>query len=70
MTTPEDELASPRDDPKAEMLVDCFAEILDCLLNIQGALRHNQRPQDYHFHKALAACRDGTALARRGEANP
>jgi len=49
-------------DPALEALADFFAEIQDCVESIQGALRHYQQPQDYHFHKALKACRDGAAL--------
>lgn len=45
-----------------ERLVDYFAEIQDCIMSIQGALRHRQQPQDFHFHKAEKACRDGVDL--------
>lgn len=47
-----------------QRLIDYFAEIAACLDSISGALRHRQQPQDYHFHTALKACRDGTSLAQ------
>ena len=48
-----------------QRLIDYFAEIQDCIASIQGALRHRQQPQDFHFHKAEKACRDGAAFVQR-----
>ncbi len=48
-----------------QRLIDYFAEIESCIDSIGGALRHRQQPQDYHFHTALKACRDGTDFVRR-----
>lgn len=45
-----------------QKLVDYFATIQDCIRSIQGALRHRQQPQDYHFHTAEKACRDGASF--------
>jgi hypothetical protein len=49
------------DEKMREALEDAFAEIEYCINSVQGALRHRQQPQDYHFHTALKACRDGRA---------
>lgn len=59
------DVALGRDERAAQQLDDCFAEIEDCLVNIQGALRHRQQPQDFHFHKALHAARDGRDTLRK-----
>jgi hypothetical protein len=53
--------------PLAQRMTDVFAEIADCIGSVQGALRHYQQPQDVHFHRALKACRDGTAAVREIE---
>lgn len=45
-----------------ERMVDFFAEIDAAIVSVQGALRHYKQPQDVHFHLALKACRDGTAM--------
>lgn len=45
-----------------DRMVYFFAEIDAAIVSVQGALRHYQQPQDVHFHLALKACRDGTAI--------
>lgn len=55
-------------EPSAALMTaldDLFAEIEDAVTSIQGALRHYQQPQDFHFHKALKACGDGHDTIRK-----
>lgn len=63
----ENSVRTPRVSPQSDKqrLIDFFAEIEACLCSIQGALRHYQQPQDFHFHRALDACRKGIDLVTR-----
>lgn len=45
---------------------DYFAEVEAAITSVQGALRHYKQPQDVHFHLALKACRDGSAMLSAG----